>query len=74
MTVIHFVVCERSVVRFPAERLIGKVNYWCGVVIVACEQCGRNRLPLIHDPIPLAAAIAAAAPDHRCWIMYFGLC
>ena len=73
VTAIHPVVCERSVVRLPAERLIGKANHWRGVAIAACEQCGRNRLPLIHDPIPLAAAIAAAAPDHRRWIMHPGL-
>lgn len=36
---------ERSVVNLKGERLEKKLNHWRGVIISACEQCGRNTLP-----------------------------
>ncbi len=36
---------ERSVVRLSGERADKRVGHWQGVVISACEQCGRNRIP-----------------------------
>jgi len=35
----------RSVVRLEAERAAKRVAHWQSVVIAACEQCGRNRVP-----------------------------
>ena len=40
---------ERSVLRLKGERADKKLAHWRGVAIAACEQCGRNRLPLIHE-------------------------
>lgn len=39
---------ERSVLRLAAERATKKVEHWQGVAIAACEQCGGNRVPLVH--------------------------
>lgn len=36
---------ERSVVNLKGERLEKKQAHWRGVIISACEQCGRNTLP-----------------------------
>lgn len=36
---------ERSVVNLKGERLEKKLAHWQGVIVSACEQCGRNRLP-----------------------------
>ena len=36
---------ERSVVRLSGERADKRVGHWQGVVIAACEQSGRNRIP-----------------------------
>lgn len=36
---------SRSVVKLDAQRWQKKQEHWQGVVIAACEQCGRNRLP-----------------------------
>lgn len=36
---------ERSVVNLKGERLEKKLAHWQGVIISACEQCGRNTLP-----------------------------
>ena len=45
---------ERSVLRLKAERADKKVAHWRGIAIAACEQCGRNRLPLMHEVQALA--------------------
>ena len=39
---------ERSVLRLAAERAAKKVEHWQSVAIAACEQCGGNRVPLVH--------------------------
>jgi 16S rRNA (uracil1498-N3)-methyltransferase len=39
---------ERSVLRLAAERASKKVDHWQSVAIAACEQCGGNRVPLVH--------------------------
>ncbi len=39
---------ERSVLRLSAERATKKTAHWQSIAIAACEQCGRNRVPLIH--------------------------
>lgn len=36
---------ERSVVHLKGERREKKLNHWRGVIISACEQCGRNTVP-----------------------------
>lgn len=36
---------ERSVVDLKGERAQKKMEHWRGVIISACEQCGRNTLP-----------------------------
>lgn len=44
---------ERSGVDLTGERLARKVQHWQGIVIGACEQCGRNRLPALREPLTL---------------------
>ena len=53
---------ERSVLRLAGERARKKQAHWQGVAIAACEQCGRNRVPVVHAVQSLAAWVAAAAP------------
>ena len=45
---------ERSVLRIKGERADKKISHWRGVAVAACEQCGRSRVPLIHDVASLA--------------------
>jgi 16S rRNA (uracil1498-N3)-methyltransferase len=47
-------VTERSVLRLNAERADKKRAHWRGVATAACEQCGRNRVPVIHEAARLA--------------------
>ena len=51
-------VAERSVLRLAGERAQKKQAHWQGVAIAACEQCGRNRVPVVHAIEPLAAWLA----------------
>jgi 16S rRNA (uracil1498-N3)-methyltransferase len=45
------VVCERSVVRLSGDRAARREAHWQRVVIAACEQCGRNRLPEVRPTL-----------------------
>ena len=44
---------ERSVVRLSGERADKRVAHWQGVVVAACEQSGRNRVPEVAPIRPL---------------------
>ncbi|QIT54201.1 16S rRNA (uracil(1498)-N(3))-methyltransferase [Aquisalimonas sp. 2447] len=48
------VITARSVVNTEPARLQKKHAHWQGVVVSACEQCGRNVLPALEAPVPLA--------------------
>ena len=44
---------ERTEVKLKGEREDKKQVRWRQLVISACEQCGRNRLPILHGPMNL---------------------
>lgn len=44
---------ERCGVKLEQERLNKKVQQWQKIAIAACEQCGRNQVPVIHPVISL---------------------
>ena len=44
-----------GVLRLAGERAEKKVAHWQAVAIAACEQCGRNRLPVVHPVRSLAS-------------------
>jgi 16S rRNA (uracil1498-N3)-methyltransferase len=45
------VLAARSVARPKGDRAEGRRAHWQKVVIAACEQCGRNRIPEVHPLI-----------------------
>lgn len=47
-------ITERTNVRLAPERWEKKRQHWRGVIIAACEQCGRNRLPTLAPPCGLS--------------------
>lgn len=47
------VACARSVVKLSGERADKRRTHWQNLVIAACEQCGRNRVPEVADIVPL---------------------
>ncbi len=65
------VTAARSVLRLKGERADKKLAHWRGIAVAACEQCGRNRVPLIHELTDFAdwaawlRARAADTPEAR---------
>ena len=55
------VTSQRSVVRLDAAQAESKAAHWRAVVVSACEQCGRNRLPVIETPVPLLHYLGSSA-------------
>jgi 16S rRNA (uracil1498-N3)-methyltransferase len=56
---------ERSVVRLSAPQAARKLEHWRAIAVAACEQSGRNRVPQLRAPVPLADFLKAAAPGTR---------
>ena len=52
------VVSRRSVVRLDGERAQRRLEHWRGVVVAACEQCGRNRVPTVEPLLDLGRGLA----------------
>ena len=50
---------ERSVLKLKGERGEKKREHWQAVAVAACEQCGRNQVPLLHPAVTLAQWLAA---------------
>jgi 16S rRNA (uracil1498-N3)-methyltransferase len=46
---------ERSVVKLSPERAQKRLEHWQNVVIAACEQCGRAKIPQVAIPLSLTA-------------------
>jgi 16S rRNA (uracil1498-N3)-methyltransferase len=44
------VTTQRSVVQLDTDRAVKRLEHWRKIIIGACEQCGRNRLPAL-EPI-----------------------
>lgn len=44
----------RSVVELKGERMERRLSHWRAIVVSACEQSGRSRLPALDAPVPLA--------------------
>lgn len=43
-------VSRRSVVKIAAGQADSKAAHWRAIAVAACEQCGRNRIPIIDTP------------------------
>jgi len=54
---------ERCGVKLSGERLTKKLTQWQKIVISACEQCGRNSIPTIHQPISLQQWLAQPSDE-----------
>jgi 16S rRNA (uracil1498-N3)-methyltransferase len=59
------VVTERTEVKLDADRAGKRIAHWQGVVVAACAQSGRARLPSLAEPQSLAAYAAAETAGLR---------
>ncbi len=63
---------ERSVVRLQGERARKRLEHWRQVVVSACEQCGRNRIPEVRMASALDAWLATKEDDAARWVLLPG--
>lgn len=56
---------ERTDVRLAGSRLDRRVAHWRGVLIAACGQCGRGRVPELLPPLTLVDWLDAPATAQR---------
>ncbi|MBF6631544.1 MAG: 16S rRNA (uracil(1498)-N(3))-methyltransferase [Comamonas sp.] len=63
VTSITPLLAERSVLKLKGERGDKKRAHWQAVAVAACEQSGRNRVPVIHEALSLAQWLHQQSPD-----------
>ena len=56
---------ERGVLRLAGERADKKQSHWQAIAIAACEQSGRNRLPIIHPVQSLPQWLGAQSQNNH---------
>lgn len=57
------VLTARSVVRLDEKQAQKKQGHWRGIVIAACEQCGRSKIPHVAAPVALRDHLATTRKD-----------
>ena len=56
---------RRGGVKLTGERLEKKIQQWQSIAIAACEQCGRNRVPVIRPAMPLSDWLAEQTDEMK---------
>lgn len=64
---------ERSVLRLKDERATKKQAHWQAVAVSACEQCGGNRVPVVHTVQSLEAWLRASPLPEGCRLAVLSL-
>jgi 16S rRNA (uracil1498-N3)-methyltransferase len=59
---------EHTVVKLDAKREQTRLQHWQGVIVSACEQCGRNVLPRLHPVREFAEWVADV--DDQCRLIF----
>ena len=59
------VITERCNVRLDQEREQKRLQHWQAIVISACEQSGRNTLPVLHAPQALDEWLQTITADRK---------
>jgi 16S rRNA (uracil1498-N3)-methyltransferase len=63
--VITPLISQHSVIKLDQERWSKKLAQWQAVAISACEQCGRNKVPIINSVISLEDFIQTCHSPHK---------
>lgn len=53
-TRIQPLITRRTLIRLTGERADKREQHWQKIIIAACEQCGRNQIPLLLPLMPLS--------------------
>jgi 16S rRNA (uracil1498-N3)-methyltransferase len=49
------ILAKRCLVKLSGKRELKRVQHWKQIIISACEQCGRNRIPGVSSPVTLSS-------------------
>ena len=49
------ILAKRCLVKLSGKRELKRVQHWQRIIISACEQCGRNRVPGVSSPVTLSS-------------------
>ena len=63
------VVTARSARMPDGERGAKRLAHWRQVAVAACEQCGRNRVPVVQEPMTLDQWLAGRGRDGHAWAL-----
>ena len=58
VTNIYPVLTARTNVAISHQRTEKKLEHWQGVIVSACEQCGRNTVPQLMSPQPITTVLS----------------
>jgi 16S rRNA (uracil1498-N3)-methyltransferase len=56
---------QRVHLKMDADRTEKKYEHWFNVMVAACEQCHRDTLPILHQPMKLDAWLATVKTEKR---------
>jgi 16S rRNA (uracil1498-N3)-methyltransferase len=56
---------ERSEVKLKQDRMEKKMDHWRQVIVSACEQSQRNRLPILDAPRDFGSLLAECSAERR---------
>jgi len=56
---------NRCELRLSEKRLANRMRHWQRIIVSACEQSGRTRLPALHQPQSLTSALHATEDMQR---------
>jgi len=59
------VAAKRSVIRLSGERMARRVAHWQSIAAAACEQCGRNRVPMVAPIVDLPQYLGEPAAENE---------
>ncbi len=56
---------ERTGVKLAGDRAENKLRHWQQIAVSACEQCGRNRVPIVQPITSLPTWVATVAAEQK---------
>ncbi len=59
------VASERATLKLSGERAEKRAAHWQAIARAACEQCGRNRVPVVNEVLTLADWLALPVAGTR---------
>ena len=65
VTEITPLIAEHTSLKLSQTILEKKQKHWHGVVVAACEQCGRSHLPLLNPAAPFSTWVESASEEAR---------